>query len=102
MIMSGTMIIYEGESEVSTPMALTKEMTRKEEMDALRAELIDSEEHYIDAKKKLATLEQTEYMYNESIKIGTQLKAAMQGFVDAGFTEEQAYELLLVTIDKTV
>lgn len=74
--------------------------TRQEKIEALKAELKETRNQCHDAQAKLAVLEHTEHMYNEALQQGNQLKAYMQGFIEAGFTEEQAYEIMLVSIQK--
>ena len=74
--------------------------SRQERIDTLEAELKESKEQCRDLQLQIEALAQTEHMYNESVKLGGQLRACMQGFVDAGFTEDQAYELMIVSIKK--
>lgn len=77
---------------------MERTIIRTEEVEALKAELKDAREQCNEVRKKLAILENTERIYNESYEAGCQWKAAVQAFIDAGFTAEQAFDLVMQLI----
>lgn len=51
-----------------------------------------------DLREQVREAEQLEYIHKEATKAGRQLRAAMDAFKESGFTEEQAWELMLTTM----
>lgn len=55
-----------------------------------------------DLREQVREAEQLEYIHKEATKASRQLRAAMDAFKESGFTEEQAWELMLITMKTQV
>ena len=51
---------------------------------------------------KIQELERVEVTYNSANECAKQLGATMRGITDAGFTEDQAFQIMMILLDKAM
>lgn len=72
------------------------------ELEKLREERDEACAKCAELQDKIQELEQVEATYNSANECAKQLAAAMDGIVDAGFSSEQAFEIMLMLFDKAM
>ena len=72
------------------------------ELEKLREERDEACTKCAELQDKIQELEHVEDAYNAANECAKQLAATMNGIVDAGFSGEQAFEIMLMLFDKAM
>ena len=64
----------------------------------LTAELKEAKQTIVELNKQLVEAEQAERAYKDALRGGKLLAATLEGFKDAGISEDRAWSLLLASI----
>lgn len=72
------------------------------ELEKLREERDEACAKCSEICEKIQGLERVEVTYNSANECAKQLAATMRGITDAGFTEDQAFEIMMMLFDKAM
>ena len=72
------------------------------ELEKLREERDEACAKCAELQDKIQELERVEATYNSANECAKQLAATMRGITDAGFTEDQAFEIMKMQLDKAM